>query len=55
MSLAPLNRFLPYFFWQIDLASGYDEGLVYADSVNPLCATRYNPAHRLAGGSGEVG
>jgi hypothetical protein len=49
MSLVPLNRLLSYSFRQIDLASGYGEGMIKADDT----LTRYNPDHPLAVGSGQ--
>jgi hypothetical protein len=47
MSLAPLNRFFPYSFRRIDLASRYG-GAVYA-------LPRSNPDHLLAGDFSNIG
>jgi hypothetical protein len=49
MSLVPVNRLLSYSFRQLDLASGYGEGMIKADAL-----TRNNPDYPFTGRTRDV-
>jgi hypothetical protein len=50
MSLVPLNRLLSYSFRQLDLASGYGEGMIKTEDA----LTRNNTHHPFTGRTRDV-